>query len=44
VTVATLDGKLEVLVSYHDPRMNSGFDASLVNVTLPEDVRIQDFR
>ena len=44
VTVATLDGKLEVLVSYREPRMNTGFDASLINVTLPENVRIQDFR
>ena len=44
VTLATLDGKLEVLVSYRDPRMNSGFDASLVDVALPENVRIQEFR
>ena len=44
VTLATLDGRLEVLVNYHDPRINSGFDASLVDVTLPENVTIQDFR
>ena len=44
VTLATLDGKLEVLVTYREPRLNSGFDPSLVSVTLPENVRIQDFR
>ena len=44
VSVATLDGKLEVRVSYQNPRMNSGFDASLVDVTLPENVRIQEVR
>jgi hypothetical protein len=44
VTLKTLDGKLEALVKYHDPRVNSGLDADLVRVTVPEHVRIQDFR
>jgi hypothetical protein len=44
VTLTTLDGKLEAFVRYQDPRVNSGFDAELARVTVPEDVRIQDFR
>ena len=44
VTLSTLDGKLEALVRYQDPRVNSGLDADLVRVTVPEHVRIQDFR
>src|SRR5262249_28662490 len=30
VTLATLDGKLEVTVKYRDPRMNTGFDPDLL--------------
>jgi outer membrane lipoprotein-sorting protein len=44
VTLATLDGKLEASVRYQDPRVNSGLDADLVRVTVPEHVRIQDLR
>lgn len=44
VTLTTLDGKLEALVRYQDPRVNSGLDADLMKVTVPEHVRIQDFR
>lgn len=44
LTLATLDGQLEVAVSYRDPRMNSGFDPDLLRLTVPEHVRIQDFR
>lgn len=44
VTLATLDGKLEVAVKYRDPRMNTGFDPELVKLTVPERVRIQEFR
>jgi outer membrane lipoprotein-sorting protein len=44
MTLATLDGKLEVAVKYQGPRMNSGFDPDLLKLTLPERVRIQDFR
>ena len=44
VILATLDGKLEASVRYQDPRVNSGLDADLVRVTVPEHVRIQDLR
>jgi len=44
VTVTTLDGKLEAFVRYRSPRVNSGLDADMVRVTVPERVRIQDFR
>jgi outer membrane lipoprotein-sorting protein len=44
VTLATLDGKLEASVRYQDPRVNSGLDAELVRVTVPEHVTIQDRR
>lgn len=44
VTLTTPDGKLEVVVKYRDPKMNTGFDPELVNLTVPEHVRIQDFR
>ena len=42
--LTTLDGKLEVAARYRDPRMNTGFDPALVGLTVPEHVRIQDFR
>ena len=44
MTLATLDGKLEVVVRYRNPRMNTGFDPGLMSLTVPEHVRIQDFR
>ena len=44
VTLTTPDGKLEVVVKYRDPKMNTGFDAGLMDLTVPEHVRIQDFR
>jgi hypothetical protein len=44
VTLQTLDGKLEAFVRYQAPRVNSGLDADMMRVTVPEDVRIQDFR
>jgi outer membrane lipoprotein-sorting protein len=44
LTLATLDGKLEVVVRYRDPKMNTGFDPALLTLTVPENVRIQDFR
>jgi outer membrane lipoprotein-sorting protein len=40
----TPDGKLEVTVRYRDPRMNTSLDPSLLTLTVPEHVRIQDFR
>jgi outer membrane lipoprotein-sorting protein len=44
VTLTTFDGKLEALVRYQAPRVNTGLDADLMRVTVPEQVRIQDFR
>jgi len=40
----TPDGKLEVTTRYRDPRMNISLDPSLLTLTVPEHVRIQDFR
>ena len=40
----TLDGKMEVRIRYQNPRLNSGFDPDLMTLTVPERVRIQDFR
>jgi outer membrane lipoprotein-sorting protein len=40
----TPDGSLRVSVTYRDPRMNTGLDPALLKLTVPEDVRIQDFR
>jgi hypothetical protein len=31
-------------VAYRNPQMNSGLDPSLLTLTVPEHVRIQDFR
>ncbi len=44
VRLATLDGKLEVTVRYRDPRRDSGFDPELLKLTVPQSVKIQDFR
>ena len=40
----TPGGKLEVTTRYRDPRMNTSLDPSLLTLTVPEHVRIQDFR
>ena len=40
----TPDGTLRVSVTYRDPKMNSGLDPALLKLTVPEHVRIQDFR
>ena len=40
----TPDGSLRVSVTYRDPKMNTGLDPALLKLTVPEDVRIQDFR
>ncbi|HUM18597.1 MAG TPA: hypothetical protein VL086_23100 [Candidatus Nitrosotalea sp.] len=40
----TPDGALRVTASYRDPRMNTSLDPSLVTLTVPEHVKIQDFR
>lgn len=40
----TPDGTLRVTVTYRDPKMNTGLDPALLKLTVPEHVRIQDFR
>ncbi len=40
----TPDGSLRVSVTYRDPKMNTGLDPALLSLTVPEGVRIQDFR
>jgi outer membrane lipoprotein-sorting protein len=40
----TPDGALRVTVTYRDPKMNTGLDPALLKLTVPEHVRIQDFR
>ncbi|HET7874854.1 MAG TPA: hypothetical protein VFN71_04960 [Methylomirabilota bacterium] len=42
--LAALDGSLDVRITYRNPRMNTGFDPALLTLTVPEGVRIQDFR
>jgi hypothetical protein len=42
--LAALDGSLDVRITYKNPRMNTGFDPALLTLTVPEGVRIQDFR
>jgi hypothetical protein len=44
VTLRTADGKLEVSVRYRDPRINMGVESELFKLTIPERVRIRDFR
>jgi len=44
ITLATLDGTLEVSVTYTTPRIDSDFDPSLVTLTIPEHVKIQELR
>jgi len=40
----TPDGALQVTVAYRDPKMNVALDPALLSLTVPENVRIQDFR
>ena len=40
----TPDGSLRVSITYREPRMNTGLDPALLTLTVPEHVRIQDFR
>ncbi|MEX2224047.1 MAG: hypothetical protein WEG40_19850 [Candidatus Rokuibacteriota bacterium] len=44
LTLETPDGALRVTVTYRNPRMNTGLDPALLKLTVPEHVRIQDFR
>ncbi len=40
----TPDGSLQVTVTYRQPRMNASLDPALLKLTVPEHVKIQDFR
>jgi len=42
--LATPDGTLRVSVTYRNPKMNTGLDPELLKLTVPEHVKIQDFR
>ncbi len=44
LTLATLDGGLQVTVKYQNPAVDSGFDPALLRFTVPQGVEIQDFR
>jgi len=44
VRLSTLDGTLDVSVAYRDPLRDSGFDPELLRLTVPQGVRILDFR
>ena len=44
VRLSTLDGKLDVSVAYRDPQRDTGFDPELLRLTVPQGVRILDFR
>jgi outer membrane lipoprotein-sorting protein len=44
LTLATLDGTLEVQVRYRRPQLDSGFDPALFPIRVPDTVKIQDFR
>jgi hypothetical protein len=44
IRLQTPDGKLEVSVIYREPRVDSGLDAALLPLTVPQGVEIQDFR
>jgi len=43
-SLETADASLRVSVVYREPRMNTSFDPVLLTLTVPQDVRIQDFR
>jgi outer membrane lipoprotein-sorting protein len=44
LTLSTLDGKIEADIRYRNAQMNPGLDPGLLSLTLPESVRIRDFR
>lgn len=44
IRLTTLDRKLNVSVAYRDPQRDTGFDADLLTLTVPQGVRILDFR
>jgi hypothetical protein len=44
ITLVTLDGRLEVAVTYREPAVDTGFDPALLALDVPQGVEIQDFR
>jgi hypothetical protein len=44
IRLVTLDGRLEVSVTYREPAVDAGFDPALLTLTVPQGVEIQDFR
>jgi hypothetical protein len=44
IRLVTLDGRLEVSVTYREPAVDTGFDPALLTLTVPQGVEIQDFR
>jgi outer membrane lipoprotein-sorting protein len=44
LSLSTPDGELEVRISYRKAQVDSGLDQGLFSVTVPEHVKIQDFR
>jgi outer membrane lipoprotein-sorting protein len=44
IKLETPDRTMQVSVVYHNPRLNTSLDPALLSLTVPEDVRIQDFR
>jgi outer membrane lipoprotein-sorting protein len=44
IALVTLDGRLEVSVTYRDPAVETGFDPALMMLDVPQGVEIQDFR
>jgi outer membrane lipoprotein-sorting protein len=44
ITLVTLDGRLEVAVTYQAPAFDTGFDPGLLALDVPQGVEIQDFR
>src|SRR5262249_36219915 len=44
VALGTLDGKLAVSVAYRNPSVNTAFDPELLKLSVPEHIKIQEFR
>ena len=44
IKLVTLDGRLEVAVTYREPAVDTGFDPALLALDVPKGVEIQDFR
>jgi hypothetical protein len=44
IRLHTLDGRLEVSVTYREPAVDTGFDPALLTLAVPQGVEIQDFR